>query len=105
MPNIFYEHAQMRIRIQKEDDPCGDRDCDTCEIGGCDHGIENELNPELRDRMVQNSRTPEQAQKHLEWLSWVAKDTAQNPFAQDLLKKGSWWRNEWDRTDKIARGI
>ncbi len=36
--NIFYEHAQMRIRIQKEDDPCGDRDCDTCEIGGCDHG-------------------------------------------------------------------
>ena len=49
--------------------------------------------------------TPEQAQKHLEWLSGVAKDTAQNPYAQDLLKKGSWWRNEWDRTDKIARGI
>ena len=22
------------------DDPCGGRDCDTCEIGGCDHGIE-----------------------------------------------------------------
>jgi len=22
------------------DDPCGGRNCDTCEIGGCDHGIE-----------------------------------------------------------------
>lgn len=21
-------------------DPCGGRDCDQCEIGGCDHGIE-----------------------------------------------------------------
>ena len=25
---------------QKDGDPCNGRDCDTCEIGGCDHGIE-----------------------------------------------------------------
>lgn len=41
--------------MPKEDDPCGGRDCDTCEIGGCDHGIESELNPELRARMERNS--------------------------------------------------
>ena len=45
--------------------------------------------------------TPEQALKHLEWLSQVAKDTAQNPYAQDLLKKGSWWRNAWEQTERI----
>ena len=48
--------------------------------------------------------TPEQALKHLEWLSQVAKDTAQNPYAQDLLKKGSWWRNAWEQTERIADG-
>jgi hypothetical protein len=37
-------------------DPCGGRKCDECEIGGCDHGIESELNPELRARMEQNSK-------------------------------------------------
>jgi hypothetical protein len=41
---------------KEQDDPCGGRDCDTCEIGGCDHGIESELNPELRARMEQNSK-------------------------------------------------
>ena len=32
--------AYHGIMAGLHDDPCGDRDCDTCEIGGCDHGIE-----------------------------------------------------------------
>jgi len=35
-------------------DPCGGRVCDECEIGGCDHGIESELNPELKAQMERN---------------------------------------------------
>ena len=35
-------------------DPCGGRVCDECEIGGCDHGIESELNPDLKAQMEQN---------------------------------------------------
>lgn len=37
-------------------DPCGGRDCNECEIGGCDHGIESSLNPELRVQMEQNAK-------------------------------------------------
>lgn len=35
-------------------DPCGGRVCDECEIGGCDHGIESELNPDLKAQMERN---------------------------------------------------
>ena len=45
--------------MPKEYDPCGGRECDTCEIGGCDHGIESELNPELRAMMEENAKTHE----------------------------------------------
>lgn len=36
----YYSECERQYREIYETDPCGGRDCITCEIGGCDHGTE-----------------------------------------------------------------
>jgi hypothetical protein len=33
-------NKQEWIPTDAEPDPCNGRDCNECEIGGCDHGVE-----------------------------------------------------------------
>jgi len=53
---LEYDQRRSLSEAFPEDDPCGGRACNECEIGGCDHGIESPLNPELRVQMEQNAK-------------------------------------------------
>lgn len=34
----FSENIQKWLKVIDEDDPCGERECDNCDIAGCEHG-------------------------------------------------------------------
>lgn len=56
LPDTWAREKQM-TKAEHDQDPCGGRVCNECEIGGCDHGVISELNPELKARMEENAKT------------------------------------------------
>jgi hypothetical protein len=46
--------------MDQADDRCGGRACNECEIGGCDHGIISDLDPNLMEQMKQNAECIEE---------------------------------------------